>query len=465
MTTGLYVLEYKGPLGTLAGNVTRSGPATPVAGAAVRVQETGVHTTTDGAGHYSLQDSGGSVNVQVSAYGYQTSVVPVTIVTGVTTPLDVALTLLPSGSISGVVTSNANGLPVVGAASSVDASPLATTTDGSGAYSYNPVPAGPQVVRMAAFGFRPAEGHVTVPVGSNFTANFHLNPAVAADNFENQDNSWIVSGNATGGIWQRADPQPTFDGSTPIQPDNDHTPAPGALCWVTGAAAGAGVNGNDVDGGETILTSPSYALGTTSDPHVSYWRWYAAGIAGNTSRDFFTVRVSTDGGGSWTNLENTDQPSNAWIPRDFRLRDFITPTNLTRFQFTARDTGFTSTIEALIDDFMIYDGTDVLVTDAVAQSVAAKGLQLAPCFPNPSTSAQGVSTSFELPAAGHVLAEVHDVAGRRVCVLLDSRLEPGVHGLTWDGRTAEGRRSAAGVYFLRLKVGDEELSRKILRLR
>lgn len=194
MSTGLYVLEYRGPLGTLAGQVTRSGsPSTPVAGATVRVQQTGVTAHTDANGQYTLQDGAGNVNVQFSAFGYQTSTVPATLVTGVTTPLSVALDLLPSGSISGVVTDANTSLPVAGAQAAIVSTPLTGLTDASGAYSQNPVPAGAQIVRVTAFGYKPAEAHVTVTAGGALTVNIHLHAALVADNFEAANASWIVS--------------------------------------------------------------------------------------------------------------------------------------------------------------------------------------------------------------------------------------------------------------------------------
>ena len=97
-TTGLWVLEFKGALGTLAGEVRRSGdPDTKIAGATVEVVETGESVTTNGAGQYVLEDLPGPVNVEVSAFGYDPAVVPATITSSVITPLDVELTLLPSG--------------------------------------------------------------------------------------------------------------------------------------------------------------------------------------------------------------------------------------------------------------------------------------------------------------------------------------------------------------------------------
>jgi flagellar hook assembly protein FlgD len=71
---------------------------------------------------------------------------------------------------------------------------------------------------------------------------------------------------------------------------------------------------------------------------------------------------------------------------------------------------------------------------------------------------------FALPKTEHVLAAVHDLAGRCVRTLADARFAPGSHRMTWDGRDADGRVVAAGVYFVRLEVAGVAQSRRIVRL-
>jgi hypothetical protein len=68
--TGLYVLEYRGPLGTVSGRVTEAGsPGAAVAGARVEVMETGVSVLADGMGDYLLKDTGGAATLRVEAFG------------------------------------------------------------------------------------------------------------------------------------------------------------------------------------------------------------------------------------------------------------------------------------------------------------------------------------------------------------------------------------------------------------
>ncbi len=61
--------------------------------------------------------------------------------------------------------------------------------------------------------------------------------------------------------------------------------------------------------------------------------------------------------------------------------------------------------------------------------------------------------------------DVRDVHGRPVITLLDRVMNDGTHSVTWDGRDRRGARVATGVYFLRLDVGGDVRSRRIIRLR
>lgn len=466
-SSGLWVLEYKGPLGTLAGTVTETGaPATMIAGAGIEILETARVTSTDGSGDYSIQDLAGNVNVEISAYGYSTKSVPATITTGVTTTLDVTLDPLPRGSISGTVTVSGAGTPIPGARLEVLSTPLVETSDGSGNYDHTAVPVGNYTVRAFAFGYRPAEASAMVSDGGTVTLDFELSVAFASIDFESGSLGWIESGPATTGNWEVANPQGTSSGGVPVQPEDDHTPTPGTDCFVTGASSGGSLGSWDVDGGATLLTSPTYALGGMADPHVYYWRWYSTGV-GNSTTDYFVVEASTDGGGTWPiTLENTDQTTNAWIELDLRLNDYFTPSNLTKFRFTAQDTGSGSIIEAALDDFMIYDGTDDL-TDTSAPLVASgvERLRLGLGRPNPFRLGQETRVDFALPKTGDVSAVIYDVTGRRVVTLVNGRLDAGSHSLLWDGRSDSGRVAPAGVYFLRVESDGDRRSQKMLYLR
>jgi len=70
-------------------------------------------------------------------------------------------------------------------------------------------------------------------------------------------------------------------------------------------------------------------------------------------------------------------------------------------------------------------------------------------FPNPTRSSAEIS--FQVPASGGpIRLQIYDVAGRRVAVLVDRDLAAGPHRARWDGRHADGRQAAKGLYFYRI---------------
>jgi hypothetical protein len=60
--------------------------------------------------------------------------------------------------------------------------------------------------------------------------------------------------------------------------------------------------------------------------------------------------------------------------------------------------------------------------------------------------------------------DVYGVAGRHVASVARGAASAGVRDVLWDGRGAGGTRLAAGVYVVRLRVGDAAAVTRIVRL-
>ncbi|HYE03801.1 MAG TPA: choice-of-anchor B family protein [Phycisphaerales bacterium] len=196
---------------------------------------------------------------------------------------------------------------------------------------------------------------VTAPASTYETTVASSIVTVFADDME-IDRGWTVGAptdTATLGIWNRMDPQPT-----PAQPGDDHTPAPGTICWVTDGNAGTGSGAFDVDGGGTTLTSPVLNLAGTNEARVGYWRWYSNSAGGAPNQDTFVVWVSNNDGSTWTLAETVGPFQDAgggWVYHELRVADFVTPTSTVRLRFRAADFGAGSLVEAALDDFVVLD--------------------------------------------------------------------------------------------------------------
>jgi len=95
--------------------------------------------------------------------------------------------------------------------------------------------------------------------------------------------------------------------------------------------------------------------------------------------------------------------------------------------------------------------------------VLPTALQLAPPFPNPSTSE--ITVSFSLPRDADVTLGVYDIAGRSVRTLVSGAAVAGEHTIGWDGRTLASQSAQSGIYFLALRVGGDQLTRRFVLLR
>jgi hypothetical protein len=87
------------------------------------------------------------------------------------------------------------------------------------------------------------------------------------------------------------------------------------------------------------------------------------------------------------------------------------------------------------------------VEDAVGSAGVPIRLALG-VFPNPLRSRAAVL--YAVPIAGRVRVEVYDATGRVVRDLVGQNMAAGRYTVAWDGRAANGRRVAEGVYFCKL---------------
>jgi hypothetical protein len=304
------------------------------------------------------------------------------------------------------------------------------------------------------------------PLGApDSSAIFLVRREVYGTSFETTPESgWqtgIEGDDATAGLWVQADPVGTFaeEVGRVIQPEDDHTPGAGSICWVTGNGEPGGLPGGaDVDGGCTTLLSPVVNVHGEKEAFVSYARWFNMG--GASADDTLFVDVSADGGSSWVALERVSAPDTLWQVVDIRLNDFIALTDRIRLRFVACDRFAGGVTEAAIDDVTVTAFTPR--TSVPGDSVPSATLLLAPT----SNPIRGPTTiRFQLHAAAAVELTVFDILGRRVRVIAEAAYPAGEHALPWDGRDERGHCVASGLYYLRLRAGGIVEARPVVVLR
>lgn len=83
-------------------------------------------------------------------------------------------------------------------------------------------------------------------------------------------------------------------------------------------------------------------------------------------------------------------------------------------------------------------------------------------YPNPVAARARFALTLE--SGGPVRARIIDVAGRHVSTLLDAVIPSGSYDFTWDAVNHSGRRSAAGVYFVRIETASGITTRRFALL-
>jgi hypothetical protein len=292
--------------------------------------------------------------------------------------------------------------------------------------------------------------------------------ALDVEDFESGTGAWTIGApgdNATQGIWALIDPVGTV-----AQPEDDATPTPGTMAFVTGQC-GPGFGScttscsptisrfcNDVDGGKTTLLSPVYDLTGASQAKIKYDRWYSNNTGGSPGIDHWIVDVSNNGGASWVNVEDTTTSAAAWQSQAIDINALFGTPNQVRVRYVAQDLGNDSVVEAGVDEFRILaDVGSTGITDLVQDATPI--FSLSQSEPNPFDRETRIE--YSVPARTAVELTVYNVTGRVVRKLDAGPRDAGRYRVSWDGRDWTGSRVAAGVYFYKLTANEKSLTRKM----
>jgi len=100
--------------------------------------------------------------------------------------------------------------------------------------------------------------------------------------------------------------------------------------------------------------------------------------------------------------------------------------------------------------------------DAPEMPTAAEAARLLAPYPNPFNPSTRIR--YELGRAGHAELTILDTQGRRVCVLLDEKMEAGPGFVRWDAQSDRGELMASGIYFAHLRLDGDSAGRQKLVL-
>ncbi len=192
----------------------------------------------------------------------------------------------------------------------------------------------------------PADAPATI-----YTAEVGVYVLNMEDDFET-DQGWTVENDPTltQGAWERGVPvaNPGVGYYAPLS-DYDGS----GQCYLTTNAPNS-----DVDGGPTWLVSPLLDLSATSNPVLTYARWW---VNDDRDGDPLDVEISNNGGGDWILVERVmeldpEAPlADEWVVQTVFISDYVTPTSQVMIRFSASDVPNNSKNEGGIDAIRIDD--------------------------------------------------------------------------------------------------------------
>jgi hypothetical protein len=173
---------------------------------------------------------------------------------------------------------------------------------------------------------------------------------VFSDDFETAK-GWVTNPSGTDtaatGQWERANPDATTSGGT----QQVGTTPSGVNDLVTGAAAGASVGANDVDGGTTSVQSPAITIPATGTTTLTF-KSYFAHLNNSSADDFLRVQVvGTTTVTVFQVLGSAAQVNGAFTTTSANISQFAGQT--VRILISAADAAGGSLVEAGVDDVVI----------------------------------------------------------------------------------------------------------------
>jgi hypothetical protein len=352
ITEGLYLLNptYK-KASYLVGDVVDAATNLPLSQVSVQIIGNSEADYTNTLGHYSSGILGENVyTIVYSKVGYYPQTIQLNLFQSVVQVQDIQLVPIPPFNLIVNVVETGSGNPIsdVQLAFKTELIEQAGLTNGLGEENLTLFYQQEYMVIAGKWGYKTTcfeqlidenTNVLTIEMESGYMDEFTF------------DFGWSVAGTATTGIWDRGVPNPTNSGSAPaLDAEFDCSDK----AFVTGNDNSLNPDHDDIDNGDTRLTSPLMDLTSYTDPHLNFVKWFYC-YFGATPDDTLEVIVSN----GLTSVSVSKTGSNMsnfsfWEPVSIRLQDYITITNSMTVKFNVSDLNPDINItEAGIDYFFI----------------------------------------------------------------------------------------------------------------
>jgi hypothetical protein len=83
--------------------------------------------------------------------------------------------------------------------------------------------------------------------------------------------------------------------------------------------------------------------------------------------------------------------------------------------------------------------------------------------PNPFTNQTQIR--FQIPVKTKIDLKIYNSVGRLVNTLISDEMNPGYYTMTWSSKDEQERTQPNGIYFIRLKTKDYDMTKKMVMVR
>ena len=350
----------------LEGTITDEADGTLINGVGVEiVAEEMNDARSNAAGEYKTGlYNAGTYKVIFDHPEYEILETEATLVNGELTILDVELSKLKIRTVSGLVVDKQSGDPIpFGQVVFInERRELPFTTQMDGKFTID-------IVEEEYFGAAGSWGYLHQVIESLTPSNdeilFELEIGYQDDFIFDQ--GWQVSGEAPVGIWERDIPYRTNLGGQESNIGADVTGDIGSWAYVTGNTPIADVGLDDVDNGETTLTTPEMDLTTYDSPVLEYQTYFFNDGGGSTPNDGYTINLHNGTTNLPIDIYNGSVGGWTGVVR-LQLNDLIDKSLPTTISYTATDRPPGHIVEAALDAFIVRELDDLSTNTLIAVS-------------------------------------------------------------------------------------------------
>ena len=167
-----------------------------------------------------------------------------------------------------------------------------------------------------------------------------------------------------------------------------------------------------------------------------------------------------DGSGSWISsfFSSYSVDSTEW--QELNAGPSAAPASAETAHFEIRMydvSGFTDSAVFYVDDASFIDLSGISEISEITKEFTYSVL--------PTISKKSIQINLTVNRSTLTEVSIFSITGRKITTLLSENLKPGKHTILWNGMATSGERVPSGIYFIKTRVGEKTVTKKVSILR